>query len=92
MTSKKIQRCSHIINYYLTCKYQAKGIIKFMYMNVSENLDDIVTKSFTSNKWFPLMNNLLFWRDMDFLKYQVVSEGNENSPSAPHSLLIAGHS
>ena len=63
-----------------------------MYMNGSENPDDIVTKSFTSNKWFPLINNLLFWRDMDFLKEQVVAEGSENRPSAPHSLLIAGHS
>ena len=28
----------------------------------------------TSNTWFPIMNTLLFWSDMEFIKEQVVVE------------------
>ena len=60
MPAKKLQHCFHIFNYHRTLEAQAKIIIKFMHINGSDNPDDIVTKSCTSNTWFPLMKPLLF--------------------------------
>ena len=83
MPARKLQRPSHIIKYHCTIEAQVKGIIKFLQMNGNDNPADIVTKSRSSNTWFPLMNPLLFWRDMDFLQERVVAEGSEDRSSAP---------
>ena len=37
----------------------------------------------SSNTWSPLIKLLLFWRDMDFFKDQVIAEGSENRSSTP---------
>ena len=79
----KPQRPSHIFNWNRTRKAQIKGIIKFVHIIGNDNPTGIVTNSRAYNTWYPLMNPLLFWRDMDFLKDQVVSEGSENRSQTP---------
>ena len=64
-------------------RYQTKGIIKFMHMNGNDNPDDIVTNIYASKTWFILMKYILFWREMDFIKYRVVSEESDTSLSTP---------
>ena len=81
MPAGKLQRRSHIINYHCTKKAQAKVVIRIMHMNGNDNLTGIVTNICSYNTWFILMNPLLFWSDMDFLKERVVAEGNENNSS-----------
>ena len=81
MPARKLKYPSHIIKYHCTREVQVKGIIKFVHKNGNDNPADIVTKSRASNTWFPLMNPLLFWSDMDFLKEQVVAEGSEDRSS-----------
>ena len=83
MPAGKLQRHSCILNYHCTREYQAKLIIKSVRINGNDNPADIVTKSRSSNTWFPLMKPLLFWRDIDFLKKRVVAEGSENRSSIP---------
>ena len=75
MPAGKLQCRFHILKYHRTREAQAKGVIKFLNINGNENPTDIVTKSRTSNTWVPLMKLLLFWRNMVFLKYQVVAKG-----------------
>ena len=79
----KLQLPSRIIKYYRTREAQVEGVIKSVHMHGNENPSDIVTKSRAYNTWSPLMNPLLFWRDMDFLKEQVVAKGSENRSSTP---------
>ena len=67
---------------------QAKGIIKFVHINGNDNPPYILTNSHTSSTWFPLIDPLIFWLDMDFLKEWVVSEGSENRSSTPLYLKI----
>ena len=83
MSVRKLQRCSHILNYHRTWEAQAKDIIKFVHINGNDNPADIVTKICASNTWSPLKKPLLFWRDMNFLKEKVFSEGSEKSSSTP---------
>ena len=49
MRAGKLQRRSHILNYYRIREAKANGIIKFVHMNGNENPADIVTKSRASN-------------------------------------------
>ena len=79
----KLQCRTHIINYHRTREAQAKFVIKFVHMNVNDNPAYIGTKIYISNTWLPLIKTLLLWRDMGFLKEQVVSKGSENSLSTP---------
>ena len=83
MSSGKLQRRSHILNYHLTREAQADVIIKFVHMNGKEIPAGIVTKRCTPNTWFPITKPLLFLRDMDYLKEQFVAEGIENRSSTP---------
>ena len=73
----KLQRHSHILNYHHIWESQSKGIIKYVHMNVNENLDDAVTKGRASITCFSLIEHILFWSDIDFLKERVVSEVSE---------------
>ena len=66
----KLQRRSQVINYHLNRESQTKFIIKFMHMSINDNPSDIITKSRAYNTWFPLINHILFWRDMGFVKGQ----------------------
>ena len=52
---------------------------------VMQNIADIVNNSRTSNNWSPLMKTIIFWREMVFLKEQVVGEGSEIRLSTPPS-------
>ena len=52
-------------------------------MNGNENPADIVTKSWVSNTYFPLMKPLLLSSEMDFLKGIFVAKGSENRSSTP---------
>ena len=64
MTSSKLQRLSHILNYHCTREAQAKTIIKFVHINGNYNPDNIVTNIRASNTWSPLMEPLIFWREI----------------------------
>ena len=83
MPAGKLQCRSNVLNCHLTRESHAKGIIKFVHMNLNKNPADIVTKSRAYNTCFPLIKPLIFWLDMVFLKERVVAEGSENRSSTP---------
>ena len=75
MPASKLQCPYHIIKYHSTRESQVKVIIKFVRINGNDNPADYVTKTCTSNTWFPLMNPLLFWIDMELIHEQVFHRG-----------------
>ena len=83
MPASKLQCLSHILKYHCTKEAQVKGIIKFVHIDTNDNPGEKFTKSRASNTWFPLMNPLLFWLDVEFLQEQVVVKGSANRSSTP---------